>query len=226
MAKGDYDQVVPAMTRDELGELAGGVQHDGPADPRVSTGGDGAAGAGAADGTGDDRLVPRSGRRRRSGRCRRAGQPGGTPDLACDIDQRVGPVGRPGFAAACPDRGAQRPARPLAGEPGSCPLPSRRRPGAVLPASSPGDSRRRWPAGGRGGASGRDQVPPGRPAQERHGLDRQPRAEDAADERPDGHPPAAGGGRRPAHAQAGRAACWPRGRSRTGCSRWSTTCST
>ena len=39
----------------------------------------------------------------------------------------------------------------------------------------------------------------GRPAQERHGLHRQPRAQDAADEHADGRPPAAGGSRRPSH---------------------------
>ena len=73
--------------------------------------------------------------------------------------------------------------------------------------SRPGDPRRDGQPPRRGGrAHRRHPVPYARSAQERHGLDRQPRVEDAADEHPDGRSSPAGRGRRPAPAEAGRAA--------------------
>ena len=80
MAKGDLDQVVPGHDPRRAGRAGRRVQHDGPHDPRVPAGRDRPAAARAADGAGDDRLVPRPGGRRRPDRRRRAGQPGGPAD--------------------------------------------------------------------------------------------------------------------------------------------------
>ena len=94
------------------------LQRDGPPHPRVPAGRDRPAAAGAADGAGDDRLVPRPGGGRRPGRRRRAGQPGGPPH---------------------PRRGARRTAR--------SPGPRRRRCGPRWPRSSaagPTTCRRAW----------------------------------------------------------------------------------
>ncbi len=182
------------------------VQHDGAHDPRVPAGGHLEAAPRRADGAGDDRFVPRPGRGRRPVWCRRAGQPGGASHPGGGPERRDGPLDPAPVAEARAGRGARRRARRPADGPRPRAGVPRQRPGAVLPAPRPGDPRRRRPARRRRRPDRRDQVPPGRPAQERHGLDRQPRAQDAADGRADGHPPAAGGGGRPAVAEADRAA--------------------
>ena len=79
MARGDLEQVVPVLSRDELGELAGAFNAMARTHPRVPAGRDRQAPAGAEDGAGDDRLVPRPGGGRRPGGLGRAGQPGGPP---------------------------------------------------------------------------------------------------------------------------------------------------
>ena len=95
----------------------------------------------------------------------------------------------------------------LPAEPGSGDVPARRQPGSLLPAARAADPQRFGRAARGGGrALRRDQVSPGRSAQERHDLDRQPRAENAADQPPDGRAPAARGSRRSADDQADRAA--------------------
>ena len=90
MAEGDLDQVVPVLTRDELGELAGSFNAMARTIREYPPGGDGATAAGPEDRTGHDRLVPRSGRRRRPARFGRAGQPGGRTYSGRDALRRTG----------------------------------------------------------------------------------------------------------------------------------------
>ena len=54
MAAGDLDQVVPVLTRDELGEIGWILQWNGQNDPRVPSSGDRAAVASAKDSSGDN----------------------------------------------------------------------------------------------------------------------------------------------------------------------------
>ena len=83
--------------------------------------------------------------------------------------------------------GAGRAGRLPALEPGASDLPARRQPGPLLSASGAADPQRFGRvAGGRGRPFRRDQVSPPRPAQERHDLDGQPRIEDAAHQPADG----------------------------------------
>ena len=116
MARGDLDQVVPVDHPRRAGGAGRGLQRDGPDDPRVPPGRDRPAPPGPADGAGDDRLVPRPGRRRRPDRARSSGPtrpPGGSSGVA---DRRDGPIPwtPAGPAPRAPGRGPRRPARPPA----------------------------------------------------------------------------------------------------------------
>ncbi len=70
----------PSTTRDELGELAEAFNEMARTIRELPPGRDRPAAPRPADGAGDDRLVPRPGRRGRPDRLGRAGQPGGPSD--------------------------------------------------------------------------------------------------------------------------------------------------
>ena len=79
LARGELDQIVPAASRDELGDLANAFNEMARTLREYRAGRDGAAAPRPEDRPGDDRLVSRSGGRRRPGRLGRTGQSRGSP---------------------------------------------------------------------------------------------------------------------------------------------------
>ena len=198
----------PRPVARRAGRVGRRLQHDGPSHPRVPAGRDRQAPAGPEDGAGDDRLVPRPGRGPRPVGLGRAIQPLGPPSPGRRPGRgRGGPLEAARPARASTDRRAQGRRRLPADQLRAHDRPPRGRPRAPPAAPHPGDPRRVGGDARRGrGPHRRHPIPADGPDQERHGLHRQPRAEDAADEHPDGGPPPPGGGRRAAQPQAGRAA--------------------
>ena len=227
LAAGDLDQVVPATTRDELGELATAFNAMARTIREFRQ-------------AGTERLV----------RAQRTAQAtiDSFPDPVVVVDttgavERANPAARrllhlpmPGGSTPWEPPSTLRPAlaEVLGGRPDHLPtglehavcLRDDGQERFYLPRvlAIRGESNGAPRRGGR--APGRDETPPRRPAQERHGLDREPRVEDAPDRASDGRPSAPGRGDRPAQPRSSSNCSWRPARIRTGCCRWSTICST